>query len=179
MKEGKSGKKWKCNFLHPRHRHAASDIPPENAPIARSLWSRSWGFFRLRSVPKPRPTSPAIRQGRVGFWPSARTALARGAAPAQIAGPTGCRIGGLGRFRKGRSARLTDVFAQQIHKCALPCIEGAAAPMLTHGDLSPQACQRWPIDPCRRDGRSACKLHHAHRGLPRSDRRRHARSRRW
>ena len=91
--------------------YEASDIPPENAPIARSLWSRSWGFFRLRSVPKPRPTSPAIRQGRVGFWPSARTALARGAAPAQIAGPTGCRIGGLGRFRKGRSARLTDVFA--------------------------------------------------------------------
>ena len=107
------------------HRHAAPHIPPENAPIARSPWSRSWGFFRLRSVSKPQPTSPAMRQGRVGFWPSARTALARGAAPAQIAGPTGCRIGGLGRFRKGRSARLTDVFAQQIHKCALPCIEGA------------------------------------------------------
>ena len=30
VKEGKSGKKWKCNFLHPRHRHAAPDIPPEN-----------------------------------------------------------------------------------------------------------------------------------------------------
>ena len=47
VKEGKCGKKWKCNFLHPCYRHAAPAIPPENAPIARSPWSRSWGFFRL------------------------------------------------------------------------------------------------------------------------------------
>lgn len=157
-----------------RTRHPAGNAPNRSIPVVSLM-----GIFQLRCASKPRPTSPATRQGRVGFWPSARTAMARGAAPAQIAGPTGCRIGGLGRFRKGRSARLTDVFAQQIHKCALPCIEGATAPMLTHGDLPPQTCQRWPIDPCRRDGRGACELHHAHRSLPRSDRLRHARSRCW
>ena len=100
-------------------------MPRRTLHPARKCPNRSIPMVSLMGIfPAPlcfkTPTDIASHEaGEEGVLAVRQDGSSKGRRPAQIAGPTGCRIGGLGRFRKGRSARLTDVFAQQIHKCAL------------------------------------------------------------